>query len=369
MSNAHEDLHAVQADAEARDADAERTDAEREADEAREYDAGIARVREYLEANTWQVYIDRGDGLTNAQVDAYLADDWESLWDDMDEWLSETRSNALYDLLLDAYREAGVERDDVDGDDDMSLRDLASEREHPDADVVRDLANNTNNMLLAWRVTGDDAWDDMADRDSGIASIADAITRTWPNVAPEAAHNTAEALWDQCGGYGFENASLEVVWYGDVTDAPRETGDTLTLTRPILVMLNSWNGSGSDAKLDATVTLTREHSPTIREDSRSYSWTETCGPHLPAYAPDDAVKGTTPVAPATAYVYIERQHGPDLMVEYPTREAAEHALTDSAFIDGLCEEDCLDARVTADAPGEGDEHVIPPTEDEDNAGE
>lgn len=64
---------------------------------------------------------------------------------------------------------------------------------------------------------------------------------------------------------------------------------------------------------------------------------------------------------AYAYLLIERQCGTSLAVRYATTEAAEEAMTDSLFIDALCEEDCLDAWVDDEVPP-GFELVIPPPE-------
>lgn len=71
----------------------------------------------------------------------------------------------------------------------------------------------------------------------------------------------------------------------------------------------------------------------------------------------------------SAFIVIERQHSIDLAIEYPDRDAAEHALERSLFIDGLCEEDCLNAYqvgwIDPDLLSDPDqyEHVIPPDDD------
>lgn len=63
----------------------------------------------------------------------------------------------------------------------------------------------------------------------------------------------------------------------------------------------------------------------------------------------------------TAYIAIERQYGHDLAIEYPTVEAATAALNGSPFIDGLCEEDSLDAYVAVSVANDA-ERIIPPEE-------
>lgn len=61
------------------------------------------------------------------------------------------------------------------------------------------------------------------------------------------------------------------------------------------------------------------------------------------------------------YILIDRERHPDLAVRYSTKEEAERALTDSLYIDGVCQEDCLDA-YTSDTVSDGRAVVIPPDE-------
>lgn len=65
---------------------------------------------------------------------------------------------------------------------------------------------------------------------------------------------------------------------------------------------------------------------------------------------------------ATVYIIIERQDSQDLAIMYPDQATAEAAM-DSLFIDGLCEEDCLDCYIE-DTPLVGAEIIIPPEEGE-----
>lgn len=65
---------------------------------------------------------------------------------------------------------------------------------------------------------------------------------------------------------------------------------------------------------------------------------------------------------APGYVLVERQNGPSLAVRYPSIAQAEEALTDSLYVDQLCEEDCLDMWADDEVPP-GFELVTPPPED------
>lgn len=62
------------------------------------------------------------------------------------------------------------------------------------------------------------------------------------------------------------------------------------------------------------------------------------------------------------YIVIERHYSETLAIEYPDKTAVDRALEHSLFIDGLCEEDCLDAYVTTVLPA-GAHIVIPPEGD------
>lgn len=59
---------------------------------------------------------------------------------------------------------------------------------------------------------------------------------------------------------------------------------------------------------------------------------------------------------------VERQYNAGLSIQYPDESAAQRALEKSFFVDGLCQEDCLDAYVTQE-PMDGYEVVIPPDGD------
>lgn len=81
----------------------------------------------------------------------------------------------------------------------------------------------------------------------------------------------------------------------------------------------------------------------------------------------DVALDSAPAAPGRMdhHVIIERQYSDDLVIGYATRGDAEAALTDDLFIDGLCEDDCLDAYTSAEVPQHLDEFevVIPPRAD------
>lgn len=81
---------------------------------------------------------------------------------------------------------------------------------------------------------------------------------------------------------------------------------------------------------------------------------------------------TTPAA-EEHWVYIEREHGPDLAVgPYPTAGAAEQAMNESLLIDGFAEEDALDIWTEAGARHRGDpafEEVIVDLDDPNHTGE
>ncbi len=62
------------------------------------------------------------------------------------------------------------------------------------------------------------------------------------------------------------------------------------------------------------------------------------------------------------YIVTERQHSADLAIRYSDEATAKRALEHSLFIDGLCEEDCLDAYTIAEV-FDGIEIVIPPEDD------
>lgn len=64
----------------------------------------------------------------------------------------------------------------------------------------------------------------------------------------------------------------------------------------------------------------------------------------------------------STYIIIERQYDKPLAIQYNTTQEANDATTDSLFIDGLCEEDCLDLWIAETYPPEA-ELIIPPEDD------
>ena len=86
-------------------------------------------------------------------------------------------------------------------------------------------------------------------------------------------------------------------------------------------------------------------------------------PAAPQTAPDDAT------TPAAAWVFIERESNDFLAVgPYPTRDAAQHAVQAAPLIEGLCEEDALDAFVAAVEPGAHWKRVMVDLSDPDHTG-
>ena len=68
-----------------------------------------------------------------------------------------------------------------------------------------------------------------------------------------------------------------------------------------------------------------------------------------------------------AYIHLVRDHGPNMLIAYPSLRLAERALNQSNFIDDLIHEDCLDeevitdpARLTEVRDTQKTETVIPP---------
>ena len=88
--------------------------------------------------------------------------------------------------------------------------------------------------------------------------------------------------------------------------------------------------------------------------------------------PAEQVAFDAAVANATHYLLMERQRSPHMVIYYPTKEAADHALDNSPFIDGLCAEDCLELVSVDTIPPEATltspdwEHVVPPEEDDES---
>lgn len=70
------------------------------------------------------------------------------------------------------------------------------------------------------------------------------------------------------------------------------------------------------------------------------------------------------------WIFIERQYSADVVVgPYPNHAAADYAMIHALIIDGLCEEDCLDAYLVVPPFADGVEQIFIDPANPHHAGE
>jgi hypothetical protein len=261
------------------------------------------------------VYIDRGDHLTDEQIAAYLADDFETLDDSLDEWLWDAQRESADEILKDSLKEVqrhdgdglvrwliagnhiaqyseeeneaikilqGLDTLDVDGNDE--LRQLIEENDN--STVIEDLARNTNHVLFRTTlIDGESGW---TQDEEGIEEIATALVELGKGTltisdATDMARDLTQS-WDTL----HEGIDLDVVWYGDIKTAREGNLKGLEFTRPWLLMIDRWNGSGETLRTYQGVHLFTTPGEITRLDAKSagYNWQTIAGAVESTYSPE-----------------------------------------------------------------------------------
>jgi hypothetical protein len=261
------------------------------------------------------VGIDRGDQLTDEQIAAYIADDYETLDDSMDDWLSDVRRDAAIEALqeeLATVKRYGGDRlvehlistgaihqyteeeneavkilmrlewDDIDSDQELVML----IEEHDESDVIKDLAGNTNSKLFRTTlIDGESGW---SQDEEGIEEIATALVELCRgtltiSTATDIARDLTQS-WDTL----HEGIDLDVVWYGDVETAYQGNLHGLEFNRPWLLMIDRWNGAGETIRTEQGVHLFTTPGEVTRLDAKStgYNWQTIAGSVESTYSPE-----------------------------------------------------------------------------------
>lgn len=225
------------------------------------------------------VFIDRGDRLSDDQVQKLLAGDEEVLDED---WVSENRwhgVNAVLDNILDEDARSFLEEHEAL----ERVREAIEERD--ESDPIRDLMCGTSSKLFRYRLD--------AEATSGAWKFSD---EQMSSAARALATAAGIDFWDNCvalrelvatASYG---GSLHVLWRGDIKPvyeavctvrfsdpAPRVT---VQWTDPELLLLDQWNGSGHTVRVRGTVRLGLDPDRLCLDTARGpggYSWTDVVG--------------------------------------------------------------------------------------------
>lgn len=231
------------------------------------------------------VYVDRGDQLTDKQVAAIVKGDTDTLWEETEEFQSESRHNSTTEIIKDEAKgilgrwEGEDDQDygqllmDFDGSEAWErVRDEIWERES--GDWVRDLINGTPKVLLRIAVL---------DEDHGYSFEDVQPERVLTDVGLPVTEANARIMADTLAECSPEFSVLLGYWIvgtdvGELYDLPTDPEGVVEIVNPHLYLGNPFAGSGwiSEKPFEGTVRVKREdlHSD---KDAFGYSVNEVYG--------------------------------------------------------------------------------------------
>lgn len=225
------------------------------------------------------VYIDRGERLTDDQIQRLIAGDEEVLDED---WVSENRwrgVNHVLDEILDEDARVFLEEHEAL----EQVREAIEDRD--ESDPIRDLMRETGSKLFRYRLDAEAAAGAWKFSDEQVSSAARAL-----------AEDAGVVFWDNCEAlrelvaHASYGGSLYVLWRGDVRPvydaictvrfSDPASKVTVQWTDPELLLLDQWNGSGHTVRVRGTVRLVFDPDRLCLDTARGqggYSWTDVVG--------------------------------------------------------------------------------------------
>ena len=246
--------------------------------------AAFDRAIEALPDKVELVYVDHRDQLTDEQLQTVLTESLDAVLQDVDEQAMDLRDEGVWAVLEDC-----LDTEDLDllRADHVGLFDeLRYALQARDvSDPFRDLLRNSGGRLVRYRLDYDLApgsW-------SWSAQEADDAARDLAEAAGLAYEgDTAQACRDLVAN-ASGGGSLWVVWDADVEDLhdalsygaddnkPVASG-TITWTDPCLLVLDSFNGSGHDARIEGELSAAFDPARlTLDSQGPGYSWQDVSG--------------------------------------------------------------------------------------------
>lgn len=227
------------------------------------------------------VYVDYRDQLDDEQVEALVANDWETLWQSTAEWESDSQWESVWQIVEQLRKDLDVTDEEWDAfREDMSafeeVRDEIHQRET--GDWVRELAAHTGQVLLriASPITEDDS---LSYREVHpyelLWRLGLRATRVNLDQAAEIIDNTST---EYSVAMGYWLASVDVV---DVYDLTYEA-EKVRIKNPGFWLGNPFAGSGWAGQFEGEIVVDRSE---LRCDKAAfgYSWQEVCGCSAGAY--------------------------------------------------------------------------------------
>ncbi|WP_309115984.1 hypothetical protein [Saccharothrix sp.] len=223
------------------------------------------------------------------------------------EWVGDHRWHAIEAILNDLLDDD--ERDELEHHNLLdALREEIVERDtsHPELSLLR----NSPSMLLRYDLNVAVPPAPTSDAEQYLSTLAEIAEAAGLDTAVPA---VSEAL-DELLAHAYNGGRLYMIWYGEPYDGyqlahpPARRSHAIVPAPPVaveftnahLLVLDHFNGSGHEASIER---ITTPWSPgRVSVDAArvgpGWSWTDTSGPHLPAYSAQvTAVAPTIPADP------------------------------------------------------------------------
>ncbi|MCU6480554.1 hypothetical protein [Arthrobacter sp. A2-55] len=235
-------------------------------------------------------FVDYSHHLSDEQLNDYLAGNQGTLNDSLDEDYYDQKWNRAEELARELLEDAGLEPDaDVDQDVLDELRDAIQEKD--DSDPLPQLLSNGGHKLMRINLAipepdvsygNNDGVHDERERKLTTILAGQGLDTSAPEARQAINELVTEGPWDWHSG-----VDLDVIYFGDPrestildeSDGTRKTRE-LTFTRPHILLIDRWNGSGHSVQFPGTVRAQATEDRPVRLDSstdRGYGWDAVAG--------------------------------------------------------------------------------------------
>ena len=252
-------------------------------------------------------YVDYDDQLQSEQINQYLSGDTENLSNEIYDSFADHLYDSAEQFAKDEAKEAGLDWDDLDWDEQSELINAVRESENPQSDIVEDLVRNTPKQLLRHDITSaedimntwitdenghpdrekiaETAYGHLADPEVRKNALAGELNRL--GISTEGANEEALNSLISEGPDGWhDGVKLSLIWYDDIDNSRACAGDDvrdLTFSDKVnVLLLDTWSGSGYEASFEIdnfTVKPTYDNPVFVDSSSkeRGYGWDDTAG--------------------------------------------------------------------------------------------
>lgn len=246
-------------------------------------------------------YADRYDDLLAStdhddQIDQMLAGDDQPIIMAVDEAFADDRHATTYDEAVELTAKISEQTGEEVDVDEVCARLSEIDNANPFGDHLRGASPALMRQVLA---AGENLFAGVSararygnhvsnenhlrwERLAAVRRVLGRIGLDTPENLPRIVELVDNGPWDW-----YELVTLDLLWYGPLTEVVRTEGEdrTVVLVDPFVLLNDPGNGTGHDVQLTGTVvtTFTAERPARLDRNVPGWSWDATAGLHLPAY--------------------------------------------------------------------------------------